>query len=94
MKATVLVRPKEGILDPQGEAVLGDEARHLAQRIRVDQRRGTRVRILNEGLQPIQNSALRGQHPNLARIGRRRDHEQLQNGLRVPLLASGFASPS
>ena len=28
MKATVLVRPKEGILDPQGEAVLG-ALRHL-----------------------------------------------------------------
>ena len=29
MKATVVVRPKEGILDPQGEAVLG-ALRHLA----------------------------------------------------------------
>jgi phosphoribosylformylglycinamidine synthase subunit PurS len=28
MKATVLVRPKDGILDPQGEAVLG-ALRHL-----------------------------------------------------------------
>ena len=28
MKATVLVRPKEGILDPQGEAVQ-DSLRHL-----------------------------------------------------------------
>ena len=28
MRATVLVRPKEGILDPQGEAVLG-ALRHL-----------------------------------------------------------------
>ncbi len=28
MKATVLVRPKPGILDPQGEAVLGS-LRHL-----------------------------------------------------------------
>ena len=28
MKATVLVRPKEGILDPQGEAV-EDSLRHL-----------------------------------------------------------------
>ena len=28
MKATVLVRPKEGILDPQGEAV-GTSLRHL-----------------------------------------------------------------
>jgi len=28
VKATVLVRPKEGILDPQGEAVLG-ALRHL-----------------------------------------------------------------
>ena len=28
MRATVLVRPKEGILDPQGEAVLGS-LRHL-----------------------------------------------------------------
>ena len=28
MKATVLVRPKDGILDPQGEAVL-DALRHL-----------------------------------------------------------------
>ena len=28
MKATVLVHPKEGILDPQGEAVLG-ALRHL-----------------------------------------------------------------
>jgi phosphoribosylformylglycinamidine synthase subunit PurS len=28
MKATVVVRPKEGILDPQGEAVLG-ALRHL-----------------------------------------------------------------
>ena len=28
MKATVLVRPKPGILDPQGEAV-GDSLRHL-----------------------------------------------------------------
>ena len=28
MKATVLVRPKKGILDPQGEAVLG-ALRHL-----------------------------------------------------------------
>ena len=28
MRATVLVRPKAGILDPQGEAV-GDSLRHL-----------------------------------------------------------------
>ena len=28
MKVTVLVRPKEGVLDPQGEAVLG-AVRHL-----------------------------------------------------------------
>ena len=28
MRATVVVRPKEGILDPQGEAVLG-ALRHL-----------------------------------------------------------------
>ena len=28
MKATVIVRPKDGILDPQGEAVL-DALRHL-----------------------------------------------------------------
>ena len=28
MKATILVRPKQGILDPQGEAVLG-ALRHL-----------------------------------------------------------------
>jgi phosphoribosylformylglycinamidine synthase PurS subunit len=72
MKATVLVRPKPGILDPQGEAV-GDSLRHLG--FAVEEARVGRVVDLE----------LEGDDPERARAELERMCEQL---LANPLIES------
>ncbi len=72
MKATVLVRPKPGILDPQGEAV-GDSLRHLG--FAVEEARVGRVVDLE----------LEGDDPERARAELERMCEQL---LTNPLIES------
>jgi phosphoribosylformylglycinamidine synthase len=51
MKATVLVRPKDGILDPQGEAV-GSSLRQLGFRV-AEARVGRVVDLELEGDDPV-----------------------------------------
>ncbi len=55
MKATVLIRPKEGILDPQGEAV-GEALQHLGFAVG-DARSGKVVDLEVETDDPVQARA-------------------------------------
>ncbi|HZT45418.1 MAG TPA: phosphoribosylformylglycinamidine synthase subunit PurS [Gaiellaceae bacterium] len=55
MKATVLVRPKQGILDPQGQAV-EDSLRHLGFAV-ADARIGRVIDLQVEAADPAQAQA-------------------------------------